>query len=80
VKRGRGQLLTLTQLLRRRRKLDLSTWFPCFLTVDAVQSEAELEVLRRSVRRGAPFGSSSWLSSTAEELGMQATLRVPGRP
>ncbi len=44
--------------------------------VNAVQTEIELEVLRRSVQRGAPFGSATWTTSTAAQLGLNATLRT----
>ncbi|HVU89657.1 MAG TPA: hypothetical protein VHD36_20175, partial [Pirellulales bacterium] len=48
--------------------------------VNAAQTKAELEALRRSVQRGAPYGSASWIASTSETLGLEATLRAPGRP
>ena len=48
--------------------------------VNQPASEAELAALRRSVVRGAPYGSTSWIESTASKLGLQATLRKPGRP
>ena len=48
--------------------------------VNAVQSEAELEALRRSVVRGSPFGSGAWCMHTVEALGLEATLRPGGRP
>jgi putative transposase len=41
---------------------------------------AELEAVRRSVNRGAPFGSAGWMLSTAERLGLESTLRPRGRP
>ena len=44
------------------------------------QAEAELEALRRSVVRGAPFGEASWQERTAKKLGLQSTLRPRGRP
>jgi putative transposase len=44
------------------------------------QTEAELEALRRSVVRGAPFGEESWQTRTAKRLGLQSTLRARGRP
>jgi putative transposase len=43
-------------------------------------TEAELEALRRSVSRGTPFGEERWQKSTAEQLGLQSTLRTRGRP
>jgi hypothetical protein len=48
--------------------------------VHAPQTEAELERLRHSVRRGAPFGSEPWVRQTAGRLGLEYTLRPPGRP
>lgn len=48
--------------------------------VDKAQTKAELVALRRSVQRSAPFGCASWVATTAEELGLQSTLRAPGRP
>jgi putative transposase len=48
--------------------------------VNAPQTEAEMEVLRRSVRRGTPFGDAHWQHRVAVELGLQATLRPQGRP
>lgn len=47
--------------------------------VETPQAEAELEVLRRSVVRGAPFGETSWQERTAKRLGLQSTLRPRGR-
>ncbi len=48
--------------------------------VNRAETEAELERLRRSVVRGAPFGDAQWQRTTAEALGLQATLRPRGRP
>ena len=48
--------------------------------VQSPQIEAELEALRRSVVRGAPFGKASWQNQTAKRLGQQSTLRPRGRP
>ena len=48
--------------------------------VDAPQSEAELESLRRCVTRGRPFGSERWARETAGLLGLRHTLRSRGRP
>jgi len=44
------------------------------------QTEAELESLRRSVTRSAPFGDASWQQRTAKRLNLQSTLRPRGRP
>jgi putative transposase len=48
--------------------------------VNAPQTEAELAALRRSVCRGAPYGSLSWQRATAASLQLQYTLRPRGRP
>ena len=48
--------------------------------VDAPQTDKEIEALRRSIARGAPFGSAHWQHDTAEALGLQSTLRPRGRP
>lgn len=47
--------------------------------VNEPQTEAELEALRRCVRRGRPFGSPTWVSQTADRLGLAYTLRKRGR-
>ena len=39
-----------------------------------------LESLRRSVHRGQPFGSASWCERIVKRLGLESTLRAPGRP
>ena len=48
--------------------------------VNEPQSAAELEALRRSVNRGCPFGGDDWQAETVKELGLEHTLRNPGRP
>jgi putative transposase len=48
--------------------------------VKDVQTDAELEALRRSVQRGTPFGWEAWRTKTAARLGLEHTLRQPGRP
>lgn len=48
--------------------------------VQRAESPAELEALRRSVVRGAPYGSDRWQKQTALRLGLGATLRPRGRP
>ena len=40
----------------------------------------ESEALRRSTRRGCPYGDEAWATAMAEELGLQSTLRPRGRP
>ncbi len=48
--------------------------------VNKPETEPELEALRRSVVRGCPFGTVEWQQQTAKNLGLEATLRSPGRP
>ncbi len=48
--------------------------------VNQPQTEAELTAIRRSVKRGQPFGGEDWVQETAERLGLQSTLRERGRP
>ncbi len=48
--------------------------------VNELQTETELEALRRCVTRGQPFGSEVWVRRTALRLGLEATLRPRGRP
>jgi putative transposase len=43
--------------------------------VNRPQSEVELNALRRSVRRGSPFGSADWIAKTAKQLGIEPTVR-----
>jgi len=54
-----------------------TTWLE---VVSAPQTEAELAALRRSVARGAPYGAAGWVERAAVELGLQSSLRSPGRP
>ena len=48
--------------------------------LDRPQDEADEERVRHSVRRGAPFGEREWAERTAKKLGIEHTLRPPGRP
>ena len=48
--------------------------------VNSPQTEAELEAIRRCLRRGSPYGNAVWAEQTAEQLGLQSTLRRRGRP
>ena len=36
--------------------------------------------LRESIQRGRPFGDAPWMIKTAEELGIESSLRPRGRP
>jgi putative transposase len=48
--------------------------------VNRAQTNAEVEAIRRSVMRGQPYGSASWVQRTAKRLGLESTLRNRGRP
>ena len=48
--------------------------------VNEVQTEAELEALRRCVNRGQPFGPESWVERCVRKLGLESTIRPRGRP
>ncbi len=43
-------------------------------------TEAEFMAIQRSVERGSPFGGSTWSDWTVKKLGLESTLRPPGRP
>ena len=43
-------------------------------------SPVELERLHTSVNRGRPYGSGRWTQASAAKLGLQSSLRNPGRP
>jgi putative transposase len=57
-----------------RRPKDWLGW------VNAEIEPKQLESLRGSVERGAPFGGETWTSRVAKELGLEATIRPRGRP
>lgn len=40
----------------------------------------DLQAVRTSVNRGRPLGDPVWVESTARRLGLEFTLRNPGRP
>lgn len=44
------------------------------------QTDTELQALRRSVNRGTPFGSDTWVDETVKTLGLESTVRARGRP
>jgi len=48
--------------------------------VNEPQTEAELDAIRRCVARGQPYGGEKWVRRTAEQLGLESTLRAPHRP
>jgi len=48
--------------------------------VNGSMEELEVQRIRQSVNRNAPFGSETWTAVTAELLGLDASLRPIGRP
>jgi len=48
--------------------------------VNSVETEAELEAVRRCAKRGAPWGNEQWQRQVVEHLGLATTLRPRGRP
>jgi putative transposase len=52
----------------------------CVELVNEPQTEAEVEAIRRCLRRGSPFGDDVWIQQTAAQLGLETTLRGRGRP
>ena len=43
-------------------------------------TEKERNSVRRSIRRGRPFGDESWTKAMARQLALESTLRPRGRP
>ena len=48
--------------------------------VNRPQSQTELDAMRKSIQRGAPFGREPWVRQMARQWGLESTLRPPGRP
>lgn len=48
--------------------------------VNAPQTDAELEAIRRSIVRGQPYGGDAWQTKIAKQLGLEHTFRLRGRP
>ena len=68
------------------RGLDLLDGWPLPVPLDwrervnGIETASDLAALRRSVRRGAPFGTAAWQEETAKRLGLESTLKPLGRP
>ena len=76
---------SLWLLVNERCDVTLDAWPvphpPCWLEyVNRAETEAELAALRRSVRRGSPFGDLQWCRQTATRLGLESTQQARGRP
>ena len=48
--------------------------------VNMALTKPELEALRKSSKRGSPFGQENWVKQEAKRLGIESTLRNRGRP
>jgi putative transposase len=48
--------------------------------VNAPDSEKDLEDVRESVNRGAPFGNVRWVEQMVDRHELRSTIRKPGRP
>jgi hypothetical protein len=48
--------------------------------VNAPQTDAEVEAVRQCLKRGRPLGRDEWVRRTVRRLGLEHTLRPPGRP
>jgi putative transposase len=50
------------------------------LRVNMPMNPAEEEAVKRSIRRGQPYGSAPWQKRTTSRLGLESTFRSTGRP
>ena len=46
--------------------------------VNQPMTDAEVEAVRRSIRRGRPLGSETWAEDTARRLGLEFSMRSHG--
>lgn len=69
--RGKGLCLASWPLQRPPNWLE---------SVNAGLAEEQLAALRECVQRGRPLGAGEWVRTTAARLGLDFTLRGPGRP
>ena len=44
------------------------------------QTDTELKALRRSLKRGQPYGSEAWITQVVKKLGLESTMHSRGRP
>ena len=44
------------------------------------QTEGEVDAIRHAVNKGHPYGEAAWVTTVANELGLESTLRRRGRP
>ena len=48
--------------------------------VNQIESPDQLDGLKNSINRGAPFGGTNWKTKTALRMNLESTLRPRGRP
>jgi putative transposase len=48
--------------------------------VDRALTSAERKAVEKCIERNTPYGQKAWVRRTAKELGLESTLRKPGRP
>ncbi len=48
--------------------------------VNQIESPEQLDGLKNSINRGAPFGGTNWKTKTALRMNLESTLRPRGRP
>jgi putative transposase len=48
--------------------------------VNTVQPKPEVDSIRTSIIKNRPFGNVKWIQRIAQDLGLEASLRNPGRP
>lgn len=48
--------------------------------VNTSEPSEALEKLRKSVNKGAPYGTEGWVEKTVKQFNLGATMRNPGRP
>jgi putative transposase len=86
----RAELWRWSSLWRRRQAgvappLELADWpvprpADWVSSVNATWTVAEEEAVRRCIRRGRPYGREEWVAAVVKGLGLEATMRPPGRP
>jgi len=50
------------------------------LSINMLQNNKELELIRESVNKNRPLGNESWTNQVVKKFGLEMTLRNPGRP
>ncbi len=50
------------------------------MNINTPDAEKELDAMRESVNRGAPYGSARWVEQMVDTYKLSSTIRRPGRP